>query len=236
MTQCEKLIIPFEDDTLDGILETPESGQREHAILLAHGSGANMDSEFMTTMSALLAERGFLVMRFDYPYMKRARETGKRRPPDRRPTLERAHHAAICELARRAPKSRILLAGKSLGGRIASYVTAEDNDAGLTAGLVFLGYPLHPRKQHEKIRCDHFPILSVPALFLQGTRDDLCDLDLLKSALKTYAGAATLEIIEGGDHGFDVLKRSGRTSAEVRLELAESIARWEAATYHGSPV
>jgi len=231
MSQLKKLSIPFEDGTLDALLETPEGGRRESAILLAHGSGANMDSDFMSAMSTLLVERGFLVLRFDYPYMQRARETGRRRPPDRRVVLERAHHAAIKELARVAPKSRILLAGKSLGGRIASYVTAEDTDGGLTAGLVFFGYPLHPRKQHEKIRCDHFAILSVPALFLQGTRDDLCDLDLLTQALGTYAGSATLQIVEGGDHGFDVLKRSGRTADEVRTELANLVADWDATTF-----
>ncbi len=235
MTQREKLTIPFDDDSLDAILERPQAGERESVVLLAHGAGANMSSEFMESMSTLLVERGFAVLRFDYPYMKRARELGRRQPPNRRDMLERAHRAAIGELAKRAPDRRILLAGKSMGGRMGSYLAAEDTDGGLAAGLIFLGYPLHPRKQPEKLRCDHFPILAVPALFLQGTRDDLCDLALLEKALASYAGSVSLEIIEAADHGFDVLKRSGREPDEVRLELIDAIDRWERETFPESP-
>lgn len=231
MTRREDVSIPFEDGHLDGILECPAAATDRSVLLLAHGSGSGKDSEFLNGLSAGLVERGFPVMRFDYPYMQRARETGKRRPPDRRPTLEKAHIAALQVLAERFPGRRMLLAGKSLGGRMSSYLAAEDTDLGLAAGLVFFGYPLHPRKKPEKIRNEHFPILSIPALFLQGTRDELCDLTLLKDSLATYGGAATLEIVEAADHGFDVLKRSGRTTEEVREQLIATFVRWEAETY-----
>lgn len=231
MTQREKLSIPFDEGVLDAILELPDGDQRESVILLAHGAGANKDSRFLEAISGLLAQRGFLVLRFDYPYMQRARELGRRQPPNRRDVLERAHRAALDELVQRAPGRRVLLAGKSLGGRIGSYLAAEDTDGGLTAGLIFLGYPLHPRKQLEKTRCDHFPILAIPAIFLQGTRDDLCDLTLLNKVLPSYAGAATLQVIEGADHSFEVLKRSGRKPDEVLAEIADLVADWESATF-----
>ena len=240
MSSLEEVSIPFhqgvprEQHALEGVLELPDVPSKRSVVLLAHGSGSGKDSEFLSTLSAGLAEQGFPVLRFDYLYMQRARETGKRRPPDRRLTLEKAHIAALRVLAQRFPKRRILLAGKSLGGRIGSYLAAEDTDFGLAAGLVFFGYPLHPRKQPDKIRDEHFPTLAIPALFFQGTRDELCDLDLLQASLSTYGGAASVEVIEAADHGFDVQKRSGRTHEEVREQLISSFVRWESETFPDS--
>lgn len=230
MTDREVFTFPFEDLELEAVLDRPDGAPR-CAFLFAHGSGAGKDSDFMTDLGVRLAKEGYAVMRFDYPYMQRARELGKRRPPDRRPTLEKSHRRALEELIERVPDTRILLGGKSLGGRMSSYLVAEDNDLGRAAGLVFFGYPLHPKQKPEKLRTEHFPILAVPTLFLQGTRDELCSLDLLQASLATFGGAVTLEVIDAADHSFDVLKRSGRTSEEVRSQLVEAFVQWERSTF-----
>ena len=184
----------------------------------------------MTSWAARLALIGD-VTAFDYPYMQRARDEGRRRPPDRRPVLERAHAAALQTLVDAVKPQRVLLAGKSLGARMGSYLAAEDTDGGHTRGLVFFGYPLHPKGRPEKLRTDHFPLLTVPTLFLQGTRDGLCEPPLLEEALQTFGGKATLHWVEGGDHDFGVLKRSGRERGEVLAELVDRVDAWERETF-----
>ena len=227
--KTEELRIDLEDartPTVGARYQTPDGSPRDSAILLAHGAGANMDSPFMTHIAEGLVDAGFPVLRFDYPYMQRARDQAKRLPPDRRPVLELAHRAALARLAELEPDRRILLCGKSLGARISSYLAAEDTDMGLTKGLIFLGYPLHPAGKPEKLRSEHFPALAVPALFLQGSRDALCQLPLLEDALETYGGSATLELTAEGDHDFKVPKRTGRTREEVLDDLVARIRDW----------
>lgn len=239
MSVLERVRIPFSHcstgdlTALDALLERPGPAvtPRASAILFAHGAGANKDSDFMNTIAGGLCARGFTVLRFDYPYMQRAREEGRRRPPDRRPVLERAHAAALETLERLARPQRVLLAGKSLGARIGSYLTAEDTDGRLARGLVFFGYPLHPKGQPERLRTEHFPLLTVPTLFLQGTRDGLCEVPLLEAALETYGGRATLAWIEDGDHDFGVLKRTGRERTDVLEELVDRVDEWERETF-----
>lgn len=210
-------------DSVSAILDEPEGEAREVAFLFAHGAGAPFDSEFMVRIAQDLVGRGFAVARFQYPYMERARRDDRRRPPDRRPVLEAAHRAALAALRSRLPDRRVVLMGKSLGGRIGSYLAAEGADC---AGLVFLGYPLHPPGKPDRPRIDHFPDLRLPTLFLQGTRDKLCDLDLLEDALKSFGGDAELVRIEGGDHGFKVPKKYGGEGCPPYAELAEQTERW----------
>jgi predicted alpha/beta-hydrolase family hydrolase len=211
-----------------GRLHCPEQDRGGSVILLAHGAGAGMDSDFLVTIATELAKRGFPVLRFNYAYSERMAREGKRRPPDRRPRLEAVHSAALLLLQERYPMRRIVLAGKSMGGRIASYLSATGAD---DSALLFLGYPLHPQKKPEKLRSEHFGALTVPTLFLEGTRDPLCDLDLLRRELETFSGTATLRVIEGADHDFRVLKRSGRTRDDVLVELVDAIDEWERATF-----
>ncbi len=224
-----KLRIPFEAggvSELEALLDRPPKGApvRDSALLLAHGAGSGMETPFLTSLAAQLAQRGLGVMRFEYPYRQRARREGKRIPPNTRPILEAAHRSALGAMAANFPHQRIILAGKSMGGRMGSYLAAEGEDC---AGLCFLGYPLHPAGKPERERSEQFPALAQPALFLQGTRDALCDLSLLKPALKRYGGSCQLATIEGGDHSFAVLKRSGRTSEDVLLEIVAAIDTWE---------
>lgn len=198
------------------------------AYLMAHGSGAPMTSAFLDGVARRLAAGGVPVLRFQYAYMEQILRSGKRRPPDRRPVLEVIHRAAIADAAQRFAGRPLLLGGKSLGGRIASYLAAEGEACG---GLVFLGYPLHPAGRPETLRSEHFAALAQPALFVQGDRDALCDLALLRTALEVYGGGHELHVVAGADHGFDVLRRSGATRDGVLDQVASAVLAWVAATY-----
>jgi predicted alpha/beta-hydrolase family hydrolase len=141
--------------------------------------------------------------------------------------LEAVHEAALATLQQRYPERPPVLAGKSMGGRMSSYLAAAGADC---RALVFYGYPLHPAGKPEKLRVEHFPTLAQPALFLQGTRDALCDLELLRPHLETYGGRPTLEIVEEADHDFAVPRRTGRSREEVLAELVERTTAWLTAT------
>jgi len=224
--------IPIEHPQLPSVtgwLRAPAPPARDSLVLLAHGAGAPPESTFMTAMADGLAARGFVVLTFRYPYMELCARDGAQRGPDRAPLLEATHADALAALREHAgPRRRILLAGKSLGGRMGTHLAAKGADV---AGLILFGYPLHPPGRPERERSEHFPALVQPALFLQGTRDRLCDLALLRAALVRYGGTPRLEVIEGADHGFAVPKRSGRTDEDVRRELLERAAAWEAGTF-----
>lgn len=224
----ERFALPCGELELSARFDSPERDARASAILLAHGAGLPMDAPWMQAVASGLVARGFPVLRFNYPYKERARRSGKELPPDRTAVLEEAHAAALAALAERAGSRRLLLAGKSMGGRIATHLAAKGERC---AGLVLFGYPLHPPQQPGKVRSEHFPAIAQPALFLQGTRDEFAELELLRAALARYGGRATLEVIEGADHGFHVRKSSGRTDEEVLAGLLERVARWERETF-----
>jgi predicted alpha/beta-hydrolase family hydrolase len=215
------------------LLDLPPAGVDlgTSVFLLAHGAGAPMTSTFIAGVAERLAARGLPVLRFQYAYMEQLQRSGVRRPPDRRSLLEAVHRAAHRDLQQRFPGRHLLLGGKSLGGRIASYLAAEGEAC---AGLVFLGYPLHPAGKPDKLRSEHFAALAQPALFLQGDRDALCDLALLRTALEVYGGQATLAVIAGADHGFEVLRSSGRATDEVLDEVAARTIAWVRATFPGA--
>lgn len=231
-TNSERLRLPWPGEAVEALsaLFEPAAGEeRRGACLLAHGAGYHMESPWLGAVAGGLVALGFDVLRFNYPYRERALAEGKRmRPPDAPRVLEQAHRLALDELVRRTGDARPLLAGKSLGARFASRIAAKDAPC---RGLVLLGYPLHPPKRPEKIRDEHFPALAQPALFLQGTRDELCDLEQLDRSLEKYGGRATVEVIDGANHGFEVPKRSGRTGEDVLADMLERIDRWERTTF-----
>jgi predicted alpha/beta-hydrolase family hydrolase len=209
-------------------IDRPAGPAREAAILLAHGSGIDMEHPWMELAAAALVARGFAVMRFRYAYMQRAHELGRVQPPDRAPKLEAVHEAALTELRRRLEPRRVLLAGKSLGARVATLIAAKGAPA---HGLVLYGYPLHPPRKPEQLRVEHFPMLVQPALFLLGTRDEFSTPEELRHALTRYAGRCTVEVVEGADHGFEVPK-AARQPLEVTLQrLAERVDLWERETW-----
>lgn len=222
------LEVPHEIGRVAAVWDRPRSTPRARSVLLAHGSGADLHSDFLEAMASGLCARGFPVLRFRYPYMERMAREGVRRPPDRSDALEAAHAAVLAWLLEQDQGRRPILAGKSLGGRMSTHLAAKGADA---AALLLLGYPLHPSGKPERLRREHFPALVQPALFLQGTRDDLCDLQLLRGALSSYGGQATLCVIDGADHSFEVLRRSGRERDDVWAEMLDAMDRWERSTF-----
>ena len=188
--------------------------------VLAHGAGAGMRHRFMEAVAAALASRGVATLRYQFPYT----ETGGRRP-DPPGVLEATVRAAVDAAHAHAPELPLVAGGKSLGGRMTSNAQARRPLYGVRA-LVFLGFPLHPPKQPGDRRAEHLQQVELPMLFLQGTRDELAHLDLLGPVCDRLGPRATLHVVEGADHGFDVLKRSGRSDAEVMDELADTLAAW----------
>jgi uncharacterized protein len=189
-------------------------------FVCGHGAGAGMRHPFLAAVAEGLAARGVATLRYQFPYM----EAGSRRP-DARAVLLAAVAAADRAAAEAAPDLPRLAGGKSMGGRMASHAAAE----GLlpeARGLVFLGFPLHPAGRPGTERAAHLPRVPVPMLFLQGTRDKLAELDLLRPVLAPLGERATLHVVDGADHSFAVLKRSGRSGEEVLDELAEPAADW----------
>lgn len=192
---------------------------RTPAVILAHGAGSDMTSAFMSTMHSGLAREGYVSVKFNFPYTE-----VRRRAPDPRPVLERCYRAVLEAVSedRTLSPPWTAIGGKSLGGRIASYVAAAGAPV---RGLVFLGYPLHPAGRPDALRADHLPTVGVPMLFVQGTRDTLCDLERLRPVLGRLP-RATLHTIEGGDHSFRIPRRVGRSDAEVWAEIVATTARW----------
>jgi uncharacterized protein len=188
--------------------------------VLAHGAGAGMRHSFMQAIAESLARHGIATLRYQFPYT----ESGGRRP-DPPGVLQATVRAAVAKAREMTPELPLVAGGKSLGGRMTSNAAARDPLPGVL-GLVFLGFPLHPPKQPGESRADHLAAVELPMLFLQGTRDALAELDLITSVCARLGPGVTLHVVEGADHSFAVLKRSGRNDAEVMEELALSVAEW----------
>ena len=190
--------------------------------VLAHGAGAGMRHTFLESIARRLAERGIATLRYQFPYMER--RAGRPDPPAVAAATVRA---AVTEAARVAPGLPLVAGGKSFGGRMTSTAQAGAPLPGVR-GLVFLGFPLHPPGRPGDKRAEHLAQVQVPMLFLQGDRDEFADLKLLRPMVKQLGERATLHLVEGGDHSFHVLKRSGRTDVEVMAELVATIVAWTA--------
>jgi uncharacterized protein len=188
--------------------------------VLAHGAGAGMRHRFMEDIAGALAARGIATLRYQFPYVER----GSRRP-DPPGVLEATVRAAIARALELEPALPLVAGGKSMGGRMTSGAMAH-HTLDDVRGLVFLGFPLHPAKQPGVTRGEHLARVPVPMLFLQGTRDALADLGLITGLCEGLGPRATLRVVDGADHSFSVLKRSGRTDAQVLEELAGAISDW----------
>jgi len=188
----------------------------DRAVLLAHGAGADMHAPTLTTVADALAAAKIPSLRFNFPY-----KAAGRRAPDRGPVLETALRDAVAELARRAhlPPERLVLGGRSMGGRIGSMVAADDG----ALGLVLLGYPLHPPGRAAQLRVEHFPRLRMPALFVSGTRDAFGTPAELQRETRKIKGKVAFHWVETADHGFKPLKASGLTVAVVLAEVADAV-------------
>lgn len=183
----------------------------DRAVLLAHGAGTDGTAPALTVVADALADAGIPSLRFNYPY----RDEGRGRP-DRSPVLFEATRAAVAELAGRTglPTSRLVVGGRSMGGRYCSMVVSAEVDPVPVLGLVLLGYPLHAAGKPERIRDEHFWRITVPTLFVSGTRDSLAPVAGLEAAAEKIPGPVSWCWLETADHGFKPLRSSGRTLAD----------------------
>ena len=176
----------------------PDDWDGQTAVILAHGAGQNMDSPFMSFFHEGIASFGHVSIKFNFSYMEQGR-----RAPDPQKKLRASYSGVIELVANEFKPERAIIGGKSMGGRVASYIAG---DVGLVRGLVFLGYPLHPPGRPDSLRDEHLYSLNKPMLFLSGTRDTLAKQELLDSVTGKIGKRATLHWVEGGDHSFKVRK------------------------------
>ncbi|MGH7780603.1 MAG: alpha/beta family hydrolase [Candidatus Binataceae bacterium] len=211
LVRLSNIVTPF-------LIDGPPTAAR--SIALAHGAGAPMDTPFMQTIARGLGAAGIRVIRFEFPYMRRRRETGARRAPDPGRLLIASWRDTINELGN---ANRLVIGGKSLGGRIASMVADE---AG-AAGVVCLGYPFHPPGRPAQTRIKHLEVMRTAALILQGTRDSFGHPDEVRDYQLSHA--IRIEWLEDGDHSFKPRIRSGRTEADNLRKAIALIADFMAA-------
>jgi predicted alpha/beta-hydrolase family hydrolase len=189
-------------------------------LVLGHGAGAGMRHNFMEAIAERLADRGIATFRYQFPYMEQ-----ESRRPDPPPVLIATVRSAVAAAMEAAGDLLLLAGGKSLGGRMTSMAAAEKPLPDVR-GLVFFGFPLHAAGKPGVERGEHLAGVTVPMLFLQGTRDALADLELLRPLLSRLGHRATLHVVNDADHSFHVTKGSGRTDPEVLEELAETVSIW----------
>ncbi len=196
------------------LIDGPRHASR--TVVLAHGAGAGMDSEFMQTMAAGLADCGLQVVRFEFPYMIKRRDTGTRRPPDRGPIL----HQTWLEVIESLEIDNLIIGGKSMGGRIASLVADE---AGID-GLICFGYPFHPSGKPDKLRVEHLEAIETPTLIVQGDRDALGN----KADVAGYNLSSNIQLhwLPDGDHSFKPRKISGRSQADNWNDVIQTAAEF----------
>lgn len=213
--------IPDGDHAVSTLLQAPPDPRA--VLVLAHGAGAGMTHPFMQAVADGLAARGIATLRYQFPYMER----GSKRTD--LPALAHATvRAAVAEAARLLPDVPLFAGGKSFGGRMTSQAQAEAPLPNVR-GLVFLGFPLHPAGKPSTDRAAHLEQVTVPMLFLQGSRDELASLELLRPVVASLGDRATLAVFAHADHSFHVPARSGRKDADVMAELLDATARWLAA-------
>jgi uncharacterized protein len=191
-------------------------------FVFAHGAGAGMTHSVMEAFAAGLCRHSIASLRFQFPYM----EKGSKRP-DPPAIAQAAVRAAVAEARRHCPDLPLIAGGKSFGGRMTSQAQAAAPLEGVR-GLAFLGFPLHPSGKPSSDRAAHLAKVHIPMLFLQGTRDSLAETDLIESVVKGLS-SATLHLVDGADHSFHVLARSGRKDSEVLGEILDVFASWAGA-------
>jgi predicted alpha/beta-hydrolase family hydrolase len=203
---------------VSGLLLLPPKARTLY--VLAHGAGAGMRQRFLEATARGLEKRGIGALRYQFPYM----EKGSKRP-DRPPVAFATVRAAAAAAARVAPGIRLVAGGKSFGGRMTSGAEAEAHLANV-AGLAFLGFPLHPPGAPADTRGAHLSDVTIPMLFLQGTRDEFAELDLLRPLVAGLGSHAMLHLVDSADHSFHVPAKSGRKDAEVLDEVLDTMAAW----------
>ena len=189
-------------------------------LVLAHAAGVGMRHHFMEALAVRLADLRIATFRYQFPYL----ENGRRRP-DYQPILLKTVRSAVGAASVVSEGLPLFAGGKSMGGRMTSLAASKETLSTIQ-GIAFFGFPLHPPQKPGIERSEHLREVGVPLLFLQGTRDKMAALDLLEPVCQDLLQATTLRVVEGADHGFHVLKRSGRTDDEVQDELADATRSW----------
>jgi predicted alpha/beta-hydrolase family hydrolase len=229
-SETEKLTVSVNEKESVTALHYAAAKQKRTGLtaLLGHGAGASQDSGFMRMFANGLALRGVDVMTFNFVYMEQGRSV-----PDHKHKLELCFRAVIDAAVkhRKLKQNRLLIGGKSMGGRIASQVAATAAQekqplADEIDGLVFLGYPLHPPGNPAKLRVEHLESIGKPMLFVQGTRDALGTPEEIQPFIKTLRPAAKIHVIEGGDHSFKAPKKFGLSQDEIYETAMDEIVRW----------
>jgi hypothetical protein len=214
----DKVAIPVEGgQKVSGILSIPD-GDVKKGVILAHGAGNDMNQPMLVFLADGLAQAGYLTLRFNFLY----KELGKK-APDSQEKLYQAWEGAYRFLSQH-PVERIVGAGKSMGGRIASQMVAAGKLP--VEQLIFLGYPLHAPGKKDKLRDQHLYGIKIPMLFFAGTRDQLCDLELLRGVLSRFTAPWDLEVIEGGDHSFKVPKSIASDPREIYGRILNKALAW----------
>ena len=215
----EALTIAIDDTSkVSALLQVPPVARA--CYVLAHGAGAGMTHAFMSAVANGLAERDVATLRYQFPSMQR----GSKRP-DAPAVAHAAVRAAVAEASRRMPGLALVAGGKSFGGRMTSQAQATTPLPGVR-GLAFLGFPLHPAGRPSDERAAHLRDVQIPMLFLQGTRDELADLLLLRPLVAKLGERATLKLFQDADHSFHVPARTGRKDSEVMAEMAKTAMDW----------
>jgi predicted alpha/beta-hydrolase family hydrolase len=209
--KTEEATFAWDGGTVSAVWHHPDKG-RDY-LILAHGAGGNMHTPQLTSYADQIAARGLGAVRFNFAYSE-----AKKKAPDRTDKLEAVYRAVATEVAAKRAK-RVFIGGRSMGGRIGSHIVAQGFPA---AGLVFLAYPLHPPGKPERIRDEHLKTISVPMLFLQGSRDPFARADLLDQTILSVP-TATLHRVQDGDHSHKV---PGRPAAAVVKELVDATFDW----------
>jgi predicted alpha/beta-hydrolase family hydrolase len=208
------------DVRVSGLLQIPPGASA--CFVFAHGAGAGMAHPFMSAVAAGLAERGIATLRYQFPYMEQ-----RQKRPDLPQVAHAAVRAAVAEARRHVPDLPLVAGGKSFGGRMTSQAQASGPLEGVL-GLAFFGFPLHPAKKPSRERAAHLSNVTIPMLFLQGTRDALADLSELEPVVHSLGNRATLKLFEDADHSYHVPARTGRKDAGVLSEVLDAFAAWTA--------
>ena len=220
MQRSASWTVPVGEHTVSAAFDPATTGEATEAFLFAHGAGGNMSDRGVLALSAELRKRGLHVVRFNFPYTER-----NSRRPDPMPLLQECIVAVEAQ-ARQAVDARCwILGGRSMGGRAASMLVADGHACD---GLLLLAYPLHPAGQPEKLRDAHLPRILAPTLCFNGTKDALCQRDLMDAVVARLLANWTMHWLADADHSFHVTKASGRTDAAVRDEIGGSVATWVA--------
>ena len=211
-------IVIDQTNSVSALVGLPQ--QATALYVFAHGAGAGMTHHFMSSVAEGLYRRRVATLRYQFPYM----EQGLRRP-DRPAPAHATVRAAVAEAARIVPSLPLFAGGKSFGGRMTSQAQAEV-PLPHVAGLIFLGFPLHPANKPSEERALHLPRIRIPMLFVQGSRDPLADMTRLGAIVQRLGTTATLISIDGADHSFHVRATSGRTDSHVLAEVLDGLVAW----------